>query len=182
VRALLALSVVFVTCWLTVHGEVVPAAVNEALFASLAYYCATRGLVSLSPDVLRRLEAEGVVPADPRPLFLPRGTVRLLIVLAFLGLAGYLVKERGWRHLLSATTLLLVLAFLAGQVLKWLLRWAGRKAPPGQVPRIEHLKAACALAACAMFVVLFVTGTHRDVPPWFHQASLAVMVFYFGSR
>jgi Kef-type K+ transport system membrane component KefB len=181
VRALLALAVVFVTCWLTVLGEPVPVAVSEALFTGLAYYFASREVVRLSPAELARLRAErGRTEFDP--LFLPHGTVRIIIVLAFLGLAGWIVHEQGWQRLLSATTLLLAFAFLLGQVVKCLVRWLRRKQARRPTMAIEHVKALAAVAIAAAFVALFVTDTHRTAPPQLHQAFLAFLIFYFGTR
>ena len=70
VRAVLALSVVFVTCWLTVLREDVPLAVSEALFIALAYYFATRGMVRLSLAELERLRAERGEALELNPLFI----------------------------------------------------------------------------------------------------------------
>jgi len=182
VRAILALGVVFVTCWLTVHGEPVPVAVSEALFTGLAYYFATRGLMRLTPEEAERLRAERGEAEQFNPLFLPRGTIRVLIVLAFVGLAGYLLAEEGVRGLASATTLLLVLAFFAGQVLKYAVRWLSAKRERRRTLAFEHVKAALGLAVAAGFIALFVTGYHREAHPAVHKGFLAFMIFYFGSR
>ncbi len=182
VRAVLALSVVFVTCWLTVLGEDVPLAVSEALFIALAYYFATRGMVRLSLAELERLRAERGEALELNPLFMPRGGIRILIVVAFVGLAGYLLVEEGLKPLLAATTLLLVLAFFAGQVLKYMVKWLRPKKERRRTMAFEHVKAAVGIAVAAAFVAMFVTGYHREAHPALHKGFLAFIIFYFGSR
>ena len=185
VRALLALFVVFVTCWLTVKigpGEEIPVAVSEALFTVLAYYFATRAHATMSRAELEELLAERGGETEKNPLFLPTGTIRVLIILAFLGLAGYLVKAEGTERLLSATTLVLVLAFFAGQGLKHLRKWLRRNKPRKEAGAFEHLKAGVGVAVGIAFVWLYVSGHYTSAPPQTHKLFLGFIIFYFGSR
>ena len=43
--------------------------------------------------VLRRLEDEGLLERESQPLFLPRGSIRALIMAAFIGLGVYLWRD-----------------------------------------------------------------------------------------
>jgi len=182
VRALLALSVVFVTCWLIVRGEDVPLAVSESLFTVLAYYFATRGLAQLSPEERKQLrEMRGGLEED-RPLFLPAGTIRAVIILAFVGVSAYLAKQAGIGRLLSQTTLLLVFAFLAGQLLKLITAAVKRRQPAEGVTAFEHGKAAVGVLAGLAFVGLYVSGNQQSVSPQMHRIFLGLIIFYFGSR
>ena len=187
VRALLALAVIFVSGWLMIHGkeieetELLP--LNEALFTVLAYYFAARAGAKLSQEELDRLKAERRAKGGFSPLFLPRGTIRLLMVLAFVGIAVYLVREGGWEKLTSATTLLLVFAFLLGQVVKQIVRLLRPKKDAKQgAGAFDHLKAALGLLVGAAFVGLYVSGQHATAPSAMHKAFLAFIIFYFGSR
>jgi uncharacterized membrane protein len=177
VRAVLALSVVFVVSWLTVRDEPVPLAVSEALFTALAYYFATRG-ASRS----KAAEPEPTGGGELNPLFLPRGTVRFLIVAAFIGLALWVLVEEGWGRLASATTLLLVLAFFTGQVVKHVIRWLRPPSERHEVTTFDHLKAAVGVGVAVGFVALFVSGAYHETPPAVYKGFLGFMIFYFGSR
>lgn len=182
VRALLALFVVFVTGWLIVKGEDVPLAVSESLFTVLAYYFATRGLVQLSPEERKQLrEMRGGLEED-HPLFLPAGVIRGLIILAFGGVSVCLAKQAGLDGLLSQTTLLLVFAFFAGQLLKLIITALKRRHPELGVTTFEHIKAAVGVVAGLAFVGLYVSGRHQSVPPQMHRIFLGLIIFYFGSR
>ena len=182
VRALLALFVVFVTCWLIVKGKDVPLAVSESLFTVLAYYFATRGLAQLSPEERTQLrEMRGELEED-HPLFLPAGTIRVLIILAFVGVSAYLAKQAGLDRLLSQTTLLLVFAFFAGQLLKLIITALKRRQPELGVTTFEHIKAAVGVVAGLAFVGLYVCGRQQSVPPQMHRIFLGLIIFYFGSR
>jgi len=190
VRALMSLFVVFVTCWLLVRGEELPLAVSEALLTVLAYYFATRAHVK-AMEAARAREAGGGeldaiagddAEAPANPLYLPTGSIRVLIILAFVGVAAYLVYSGGSRKLLSATTLLLVFAFFAGQVVKWAVRQRSRGKPKQPVGMFEHIKAGLGLAIGLAFVALYVTGYYTDAPPQVHKFFLALIIFYFGSR
>ena len=190
VRALMSLFVVFVTCWLMVRGEEVPLAVSEALFTVLAYYFATRAHVKLMEAAQAR-ESEGengevsLPPsesASPNPLYLPSGSIRVVIITAFIGVAIYLGRTGGASGLLSATTLLLVFAFFAGQVVKWVMKWRRAGKPQRPVGMFEHVKAGVGVAVGLAFVALYITGYHKEAPPQAHKFFLGFIIFYFGSR
>ena len=182
VRALLALFVVFVACWLMVLGETAPLAVSEALFTVLAYYFAARGLVQLSRTEREQLRAGRGNGNAERPLFLPLGTIRVIIIVSFVGVAVHLAVKTGFAGLLSATTLLLVMAFFAGQVVKHALRWLRRNRPQQGAGAFEHIKAAVGILVGLAFVALYVSGYHKAAPPRVHKLFLGVIIFYFGSR
>ena len=184
VRAFLAMCVVFVTCWLSVKGETVPTEVAEALLMTLAFYFAGRAMTRLSSSERQRVEAMRAGARRWQPLFLPRGTVRFLMVMAFLGLAAYLVHQGGIQRLLKSTALVLVLAFFAGQLLKLILRAIAGDATGGSAV-FEHLKALLGVLVGCGFVALYVTGYHaqiQDSLTLLHRLFLGFMIFYFGSR
>jgi hypothetical protein len=165
-----------------VQGEEPPLAVSEALFTALGYYFATRARVGLSKRELEQRREEFGEQAELRPLFLPRGAIRILITLSFAAVAAYLVHRRGWGELAASTTLLLVFAFFAGQAVKYLVLWLR---PPGERRKIgafEHGKAGVGLLVAAAFVVMYVGGYHKSADPRAHKLFLGFIIFYFGSR
>ena len=88
IRAILTLmTVAFITIQ-TARGERVSLLWFESLMIVLAHYFASRRLVQLSPELRTRLTKEGVLEAEPNPLYLPRYSLRLLIVGAFAALAA----------------------------------------------------------------------------------------------
>ncbi len=182
VRAILALSLVYVACMLMVRGETLPLALSEALFAALAYYFAARSRVTLTEKEFQERLHEFGEDSDVRPLYLPRGSIRVLIVLAFAGVAVYVVKEHGWATLGKSTTLLLVVAFFAGQAVKAFMAWLKEGQPRGEVTLIEHVKAAVGVAVGVAFVVLYTTGMYKQADVRVHKLMLGFVVFYFGSR
>ena len=182
VRAILALNLVYVACMLMVRGEALPLALSEALFAALAYYFAARSRVTLTEKEFQERLDEFGEDADVRPLYLPRGSIRAVIILAFVGVATYIVMIRGWRDLAESTTLLLVVAFFAGQALKVLLAWLREGQPRGDVTLLEHVKAAIGVAVGVAFLVLYTTGMYRQADARVHKLMLGFVVFYFGSR
>src|SRR5438105_1135441 len=89
VRALLTMIVVAVTCSDILNGRKIDPIWAETLMVALAHYFTSRRFVQLSPEVLRRFEAEGVITKEPLPLYLPRGTIRLMILAAFTGVFAF---------------------------------------------------------------------------------------------
>jgi hypothetical protein len=163
----------------------VPEYLNDLLFIILGHYFAVRG---------RQEPAREVGPA---PLFLPRGSVRIMLVVGFIATAVLLHRQG---RLLAigqnpaVVTLFLVFGFLLGVLTHQLwLRLAGRDRPLPR--RLEDLRALLSLTA-AVFLVLLVWDQFR--PPteqWglsqinvglgkigLSHLSTAIVGFYFGSR
>src|SRR6185436_15787490 len=92
VRAILALLIVAVVIVETVRGRQIDELWSETLLIALAHYFTSRRFVGLSSDVLRRMEDEGHLPRESNPLYLPRHSIRALIVLSFAGLAYYSIE------------------------------------------------------------------------------------------
>jgi hypothetical protein len=190
VRALLAFFVVFVTCWLMVRDEELPLALSEALFTVLAYYFATRAyLKAVEAGEFHRTGskefaamARGFSEATANPLYLPVGTIRVAVILAFVGVALYLAYSGGLNKLLSATTLLLVFAFFAGQIMKRFIRWYRRGNSKQSTGAFEHIRAGVGVAIGLAFVAFYVSGYYEHAPPQAHKVFLAFIIFYFGSR
>jgi hypothetical protein len=191
VRALMAVGV-FATVWgllLVDPSREVPDYLRDLLFIIMGHYFASR----------RRADSSAEEPGPP-PLYLPRGSVRLLLVAGCAAVAVVLYR-RGRLTALEgnpgAVTLLLVGGFFLGVALSaaghW---WKGRG---HTTPRfVEDARALVSMAAAVALVVLVWNRLFPFFPPEQVDASFsqwvrlgrygpehvlaAVVGFYFGSR
>jgi hypothetical protein len=190
VRALLAL-IVFGTIWawlLLNEDYEVPQYLQNLLFIIMGHYFAAR-------HETKRDEAGG-----PPPLFLPVGSVRLILLGGFVAVAILLFQQdRVWiphgddaKIHKGALTLLLVAGFLIGVAVARLWSWWTGGA---RVPRwLEDVRAVISLAAAILLVLLVFNLINLDdlglIQPFNQLAegnglkgSLAAIIgFYFGSR
>jgi hypothetical protein len=195
VRALMAL-IVFGALWVFLvrsPDQEVPEYLKDILFIILGHYFAVRSQ-SRSLSMGRDGADEEL---GPPPLYLPRGSVRLLLVAGF-GVTAFLLYRQG--RLLAigqnpaVVTLLLTFGFILGVVLRQVVaQLTGRDR---RLPRlVEDVRALLSLAAAVFLVVVlwdrFLPGSPgwglegmnlglgRIGPP--HVAA-AIVGFYFGSR
>jgi hypothetical protein len=190
VRALLAL-LVFATTWALLvldPSRPVPAFLRDLLFIILGHYFASRG----------RAESSGQETGPP-PLYLPAGSVRLLLVLGCVVVAVVL-QRRGQliapgRHP-GVVTLLLIGGFLLGVALNTVATRLRRGRPPLRV--VEDLRALISVVAAVLLIGLVLNRyVYTAVPQGQIQALAAslrlgsvapesvlaaVVGFYFGSR
>jgi hypothetical protein len=190
VRALLAV-LIFVTTWglLVVRpNQEVPDYLRDLLFIIMGHYFAAR-----------RKSGPAEEPGPP-PLYLPRGSIRLFLVVGSIVVAVVLFR-RGRLTALDdnpgVVTLLLVGGFLAGVALNTLSTWWRDRGH--HTPRIvEDLRAMISMAAAAILVILVwnhilvLFPTHsvdQLLSPRVHLGHVgvehilaAVVGFYFGSR
>ncbi|MCY2991974.1 MAG: hypothetical protein NTY19_29460 [Planctomycetota bacterium] len=116
IRALLTLLIVAVVVVQVVRGGEVELLWTETLMIALAHYFTSRRLVNLSPELIRRLTAEGQVEPESNPLYLPKHSIRTIIVLAFVGLTVYLFKEHRLVDSQALPLLGVVFAYMLGIV------------------------------------------------------------------
>ncbi|QDV38827.1 hypothetical protein [Tautonia plasticadhaerens] len=191
VRALLALLIAATLCGTLAlrPDREVPAYLRDLMFIILGHYFAVRGRARGSPD-------EGEAGAPP-PLYLPKGTVRLLLVLGFVAVAALLARRGRLAPIdenPGSVTLLLVGGFLLGALMKWALGRFSTGGRPRWFRILEDVKAVVALASAAVLVVLcwdqaspFLPDAMTGTIPRLgehgpeHLAS-ALVGFYFGSR
>jgi hypothetical protein len=184
VRALLAVLAfggIWVWMWMRPDEEV-PRYLRDLMFIIMGHYFAAR-----------RRETPQV---GPPPLYLPRGTVRMLLLGGFALVAGMLlmqhrmlVKENDAVRLSHASvTLILVAGFLLGVVFS--------RFSTGNTPRwVEDLRAILSVTAGVALLVLvfgFVetrsdSESAKQFRAWamhykLHDILAAVVGFYFGSR
>ena len=182
VRALLTLMVVAVVVLELSRGREVGILWIETLLIALAHYFTSRRFVALSPVVRRRLESEGVLQEERHPLFLPRHSIRTLILGAFAGLAVYLHREGRLWDVQAITLLGIVFAYVLGAVVRSITAWFGRwrTGPPSRL--WADLRAVVVLAAVALVAVPVFVGVADFPPIAARKVALGLMLFYFGSR
>lgn len=175
IRALLAL-VVFGTIWYwlwrTPETEV-PAYLRDLMFIIMGHYFAVRQKTDASD-------------AGPPPLFLPKGTIRSLLLLGFVAVAVLLYRREGFHVNDAWLTLLLVGGFMLGVLVNLI---GGRRKWPRA---FEDTRAIVSLSAGVLLVILVLHvwtppadwyGLNRFIGKYKIEDILAAMVgFYFGSK
>lgn len=177
IRALLALMLVLLFCYQTAIGQDSGLLLSEALMIVLAHYFAARRVVALPPDITRQLEERGSLVAEANPLWLPRGSIRATILLAFVLLALLLALDGRLLDPATLGSVGLIFAFLAGVALRWFRRDRSR------APRFRfwvHLKAFLVLVIGVLVVAATLSGI--EMPGPVENLLLAFVLFYFGSR
>lgn len=177
VRALLALGVVGLVCGLLIRDpdRPPPEALEGLLFVVLGHYFAARAQAP---------EDRG---AGPPPLFLPRGSVRFLLIAALVAVGVVVVRQDGALVHRGVVTLALAAAFLLGLLLTRVTAWwQRRRSRPWRV--LEDIRALVglfalgALALHAFYGVLPDAGTLGVGRLGLEQALAGLVGFYFGSR
>ena len=190
VRAVLAVAI-FATIWalLVRHPrQEVPDYLRDLLFIIMGHYFASRRRSSTEP------------PNGPGPLFLPRGTIRLVLFAGFLAVGVLLFRGGHFHDPMNnpgVVTLMLVAGFLLGVVVAKLGDWWVDRGH--RVPRwVEDSRALFALLAAALLILLvwnrfelILVPRNPGVPnPWdlrlgpygTEHILSAIVGFYFGSR
>lgn len=171
VRALLTLLVVAVVVAQTVRGQEIELLWSETLMIALAHYFTTRRLLSLPPQVLRRLADEGHIEPEANPLFLPRYSIRILLLAIFAGVAIYLYRKGELFDSPAFPTLGVVFAYVLGMM--------------GRLPNLRFwgdLKAAVVLLVLVATAIPYFLNRPDLVPREMQYVALGLVLFYFGSR
>ena len=182
VRAVLTLLILAIVVHEVVLGRMVAVIWTETLVISLAYYFTYRRFVSLSRDVLIRLEREGAIPHEPNPLGLPKHTIRLLIVLSIGGLGAYLYREGRLLEPQVVTIFGTALCYLLGVFISGFTTWWSKGHKTLATHFWEDIKAVVVLLTVAATAVLFFASGPEMVPKWLETATVGLVLFYFGSR
>lgn len=181
VRAVLTLVIVAVVVIELVRGHQIPMLWTETLMIALAHYFTSRRFIQLPQQVLRRLESEGYLDFERNPLYLPRHTIRAIVVLSFAGLAVYLYRQNRLFEQDSLAILGTVLAYLVGVLLRPVLdSWS--KNATKTVQWWEDIKAFVVLLALGVTATVFLIDRPEILPQLARNTTLALVLFYFGSR
>ena len=171
IRALMTLLIVAVVIVQLVRGQEVELLWAETLMIALAHYFTSRRSLNLPPDVVRRLAAEGHVETEANPLFLPRYSIRVILVLAFVGLAVYLYRQNRLLEPQAVSVLGVVFAYFLGVLLRF-----------GRFRLWEDLKAIVVLLVLLYTAGAYLANRPDLVPYQLRDITLGLTVFYFGSR
>lgn len=185
IRAILTLMTVGFITLQTARGEKVSLLWFELLMIVLAHYFASRRLVQMPRELRLRLQAEGVLEAEPNPLYLPRYTLRLFIIGAFVALAVYLARNGRLLDPVALPIFIAVGAYFLGILFHSFTEWWKRGKPKSSgASRFDDIRALLTLAAMTLVIVLQLTGWQGVVPygDKLEALPLALMLFYFGSR
>jgi hypothetical protein len=182
IRAILALTIVGITIHQLLTGASVGLLLSETLMIVLAHYFASRRIIKLPPDLQKRLEAEGVIGADEQPLWLPRGSVRFIILTAFAFAIIVLLLQGRLFDYNTIGTIALIFAYLGGVLMRWFKGWGKKASKPPRFSLFTHLLALFVLLACFFVVLITISGELSGLPHWMEEILLAFILFYFGSR
>ncbi len=171
VRALLTLLIVSVVIVELARGHEVELLWTETLMIALAHYFTSRRFIRLSPELIHRLTEEGQIEAESRPLFLPRYSIRVILIAAFVGLAVYLFRHDRLLHSQAVSILGVVFAYLFGIL-----------ARVRSVRGWEDLKALAVLVVLVCTAVPYLIDRADLVPRQMRDITLGLVLFYFGSR
>lgn len=191
VRALLAILVFAgLWAWLLLKPEdEVPAYLQNLLFIIMGHYFAVRHESQREEDL------------GPPPLFLPTGSVRLILIGGFIAVAILLFQQdrlwladaEGERIHHGVLTMILVAGFLLGVTIARLWAFFTKSS---SLPRwLEDLRAGVSLAAAVLLILLIFNLV--ELPDWdplnqvrqlggtgsgVNGVLAAIVGFYFGSR
>lgn len=178
VRALITLGILGTTWAQLLRGDDVADVLRVTLLLVLGYYFGARAGATQADKLA------GVDTSDRKhPLYLPKGSVRLLIVIGF-GAVAYQLHKEG--HLVTdegvPPVLILVATFLLGSLAKGALALARRTAWRTSTAWLGHVVAAGTLAVVYGFCLALALGFHDKLPPQASQAFVGVVGFYLGKR
>ena len=173
VRALTAVAMA-VCCWaMVLMRGYVPDAMLALMLTIVGYYFGFR--VKTGSGASRIYDATEDVA---RPMFLPGGMVRLILILA-LGMCALSLNRLELLTGPYAAFFILLAGLIAGHVF-------ARISSPFQGTRgmefVGHLKAAAVLVIALTILIVLLAGLNADWPPSTVSLLCAAVSFYYGSR
>ena len=184
VRAMLTLMIVALTVGQIIREQPLSLMLGETLMVALAHYFTSRRLLNIPARLREQLETQGILTQEHHPLYLPRNTVRILIVLAFVAVAGFMVwAGRIWAPAVLGT-LGLVFSYFLGVVVSALIKWASTRSGSSGRAIIwwEDAKAVLVIATTGALAIVETLGYTQVFPQWLVNGSFSLILFYFGSR
>ena len=171
-RALITLALLAVLWTLVLQGREVPLPLAFVTLVILGHYFGSR-------------VGAPAIEGERAPLYLPRGSIRLLIVLGFGTVAYFLWKDGRIKLSIEDRTsaiLFLMAALFAGYVVRVLAEILSRGKMTSRRRLFENVKAVVALAATALFAIYCSTQPQGVEGQNLALVSIPLIVFYFGSR
>ncbi|MDX1970846.1 MAG: hypothetical protein SFV23_27010 [Planctomycetaceae bacterium] len=182
VRALLTLVVMAVVVSNLAQGRETDVLWVQALLVAMAHYFATRRRVALPGEVLARLEQEHIIRTERHPLYLPRYSIRLIIVATFVSLAVYLQREGKLYEPRTLALLGMIFAYLFGVLSRGVVQFIqrNRQTPPHRL--WADLRALGVLAAVIIAALPEFFDSPYHMPHELLTIALGLVLFYFGMR
>lgn len=184
VRALLTLFIIAVVTVSVAKGRELDILWIETLLTALAHYFTSRRFIDLPPHVLKTIQQQDLIEDDHHPLFLPRHTIRFLIIAAFVALGVYLYQEKRLLETRSVSLLGIVAAYVLGGIVRGLGAWVVRRRRSQHSPSRLYgdLRAIVVLSAVILVGIPELLDAEASLPPEAHKVALGLLLFYFGSR
>ncbi len=182
VRALLTLIIVAVVVTKMVFHHPPDSIWIETLLIALAHYFTSRRFVALSPEIMRRLEDDGAIDRERHPLYLPKNTIRFIIIAAFVGLGAHLYREERLFEPKTISLLSMVFAYLLGAIVGGISNWLSRRRSQPASGTWGDIKALVVLAGMLTIAVVELLDAGAMLHPLVERVSLGLTLFYFGSR
>lgn len=179
VRALITLTVLATVWAQIISGQQITDALRDTTLLVLGYYFGARSQKAAAADALATPGSREDNPNDP--LYLPRGAIRLLIVVGFAAVAWKL-HERNTLLAAPPPILVLVGTFLAGAIAKGAVARAGAFAVGRFASWVGHGVAAVTLAIVGAFCGVEALHVQAAAPTWLTPTFLGVVGFYLGKR
>jgi hypothetical protein len=182
VRALMTLIVVAVVTQGIVRSQPVDPLWTETLLIALAWYFTARRFLALPPDLLVRLQQEGHIEQEHNPLYLPRHSIRVLIVVNFCGLAWWLQQEGRLQEPAAVSLLVMVAAVVFGSLIRGIAIRLGLRKQSRWSSRWGDLRALAVLGTVVAAAGMRLLMQENHPLPEIDRVALALMLFYFGAR
>ena len=172
VRALVALGLTVAAAVVAAEGRDLPAALMSLLLTVVGFYYGFRAKASELGDRLYDPTAD-----RERPLFLPSGAIRTLLIVALAVTCGLLISKGKMVGSREQIEFFIILSGLVvGHYFAKFVRFAGAGRGP-----IGHVKALAVQGITAWLAVIFVRAA-ENMPPMMITVLCGTVSFYFGSR
>ena len=172
VRALITLTLMGVLWTLMLLDRALPLVLCYLALMALSSYFGTRG-------------GDMVTDSKRCPLFLPRGSIRILVVVGF-AVVAYFLWDQGRLTVdmrdRSAAMLVLVAALSVGLLARKLADALSRGAATPTRQAFENLKSVFVLALTAFLALVWIVAPAKPEVENLALLSAPLLVFYFGSR
>ena len=121
---------------------------------------------------------------EPNPLYLPKHSLRTVIVLSFIGLGIFLGYQGRLRDPVAVPVFLSVGSYFLGIGFGAIATRRNKGKQSVCASWFENMKAAVTLAAIALTIAVQLFGWQQSIPygDKLEALPLALMLFYFGSR
>lgn len=182
VRAIIALVIVTVACHEMLSGATPTLLLAETLMIVLTHYFTVRQQVCTDTNINKVGSGVATPTDEAHPLWLPRGSIRILIVLAFIITLVMLMSQK---RLFDSNVLILLVPF-ASYLLGFLFR-SRKSVDPSSKPSwwkraYVHILAILAILVSMALLLMAIYNILPIVPDWISSALLSALLYYFGTR